>query len=111
MIEVCFTLFSIIVVVVLLLCNVIFLRLHMFQTHYYQSMFTLVGGGLKTFQETHNPTSSVLPEGCDWIKQSVTEFDPENNCIKMDNRDMVYNIFIFNSIVGQCFIIYLRFSD
>ncbi|CAH1779446.1 unnamed protein product [Owenia fusiformis] len=59
------------------------------EEHYYQSMFTLVGGGLKTLEQAHRPTGSLLPDGVDWIKDSVAEFDAQNNFIVTQKGDKV----------------------
>lgn len=57
------------------------------ERHYNQALFTLVGGGLRQFNETYKPTASCLPTACDWIKQRVTGFDPDNNTVTIDNGD------------------------
>ncbi|XP_064645090.1 sulfide:quinone oxidoreductase, mitochondrial-like [Lineus longissimus] len=49
--------------------------------HYYQPMFTLVGSGIKKLENTQHPMSEVLPSNCDWVKDKVTAFDPENNTV------------------------------
>lgn len=49
--------------------------------HYYQPMFTLVGGGLRPMSDTVKPESNVLTKDVDWIKTQVTEFDPDNNSL------------------------------
>ncbi len=42
-------------------------------------MWTLVGGGLKTFDQTKKPVGTILPQACSWLKESVTSFDPEKS--------------------------------
>jgi len=59
------------------------------QMHYYQPMFTLVGGGIKTLEECGRPMKSVLPKNCDWIKSKAVNFDPENNKVTTQNGDEV----------------------
>uniref|UniRef100_A0A069DU02 Sulfide:quinone oxidoreductase, mitochondrial n=1 Tax=Panstrongylus megistus TaxID=65343 RepID=A0A069DU02_9HEMI len=49
--------------------------------HYYQPMFTLVGGGIKPMEETNRLESSVLPEGVIWIKDTVANIDPESSVV------------------------------
>ncbi|XP_070178657.1 sulfide:quinone oxidoreductase, mitochondrial-like [Littorina saxatilis] len=51
------------------------------EKHAYQSMWTLVGAGLKTLGQSQRPMSSVLPSNCDWIKESAVKFDPKNNSL------------------------------
>ena len=52
-----------------------------FQSHYYQPMWTLVGGGIKKFAQTQKPTGSILPQACSWLKETVIGFDPDNSKI------------------------------
>lgn len=58
-------------------------------THYYQPMFTLVGGGIKKLSECGKPMRTVLPDKVKWIKGSVTEFKPHNNSVTLLNGDEV----------------------
>ena len=71
------------------LLNFQFLWKCMIQDHYYQSMFTLVGGGLRKFNETHRSTSSVIPKDCDWLQDKAKVFDPENRLVVSENGDTV----------------------
>ena len=50
-------------------------------THYYQAAWTLVGAGTYDFEKTGKPMSSVIPAGCEWIKDFVTTIDADNNKI------------------------------
>ncbi|MEY2996066.1 MAG: hypothetical protein RLZZ39_891, partial [Actinomycetota bacterium] len=45
-------------------------------THWYQPLWTLVGGGLADSAKTKRSMSSVMPKGVTWVKDSVTTFDP-----------------------------------
>lgn len=45
--------------------------------HYYQPLWTLVGGGLAEAQETIRPEASVIPQGVAWIKDAAEAIDPE----------------------------------
>ncbi|XP_075218380.1 sulfide quinone oxidoreductase [Lycorma delicatula] len=49
--------------------------------HYYQPMLTMVGAGVKKVKDCARPMSKVLPSGARWVKDSVYEFEPENNTI------------------------------
>lgn len=49
--------------------------------HYYQSLFTLIGGGLKQFQESQRLTADVLPKEVTWIKDKAVKFDPHDNFV------------------------------
>lgn len=48
-------------------------------THWYQPLWTLVGGGLADSAKTKRSTSSVIPKGVTWVKDAVTTVDPANN--------------------------------
>ena len=49
--------------------------------HYYQAMWTLVGGGQAHAGQTERPEASVMPKGATWIRKSADAFDPENNTV------------------------------
>ncbi|KAI9313765.1 hypothetical protein BX666DRAFT_1973330 [Dichotomocladium elegans] len=57
--------------------------------HYYQPLWTYVGGGLKPFDESKRPMASLMPKNAEWIKDSVTAFDPENNTVSLRNGQSV----------------------
>ncbi|XP_011312197.1 sulfide:quinone oxidoreductase, mitochondrial [Fopius arisanus] len=65
------------------------------EIHYYQPMFTLIGGGLKKFQSSRRFMGDVLPKKAQWLKDSVTIFDPESNKVMTNNGDTIqYEIMI-----------------
>lgn len=47
------------------------------QTHYYQPLWTLVGGGEFQREVTARPMASVIPVGATWIRDAVVSFEPE----------------------------------
>lgn len=47
-------------------------------THYYQPMWTLVGGGVFDREESARPMGEVIPRGASWIQEAATDIDPEN---------------------------------
>jgi sulfide:quinone oxidoreductase len=51
------------------------------ETHSYQPAWTLVGAGAFDFKKTRRPESSLIPKGVDWIKDRVTDFQPDRNCV------------------------------
>lgn len=51
--------------------------------HYYQPLWTLVGGGVSKKEETVKPMASVIPKGVEWLHTKVTEFDPDKNQLKL----------------------------
>ncbi|KAI7902891.1 uncharacterized protein BX663DRAFT_508771 [Cokeromyces recurvatus] len=57
--------------------------------HYYQPLWTYVGSGLKNFNESVKPMAEVMPSEAEWIQDKVTEFDPDNNIVKLSNGQIV----------------------
>ncbi|MCV7229614.1 NAD(P)/FAD-dependent oxidoreductase [Mycolicibacterium komossense] len=49
--------------------------------HYYQPLWTLVGGGQAEASTTERTESSVMPKGVNWIKNAANGFDPEHNTV------------------------------
>jgi sulfide:quinone oxidoreductase len=49
--------------------------------HYYQPAWTLVGGGTYSREATEREESAVIPSGVTWIRDSVSELRPEENCV------------------------------
>lgn len=57
--------------------------------HYYQPLWTLVGGGEAKLESSRKTMRSVIPKGAHWIKQAVASFDPENNQVKLDDQSAI----------------------
>lgn len=57
--------------------------------HYYQPMFTMIGGGMKTLSQSVRPMKSVLPENAKWIKDSAAKFLPSDNEVITGNGDVI----------------------
>ncbi|TXD37277.1 NAD(P)/FAD-dependent oxidoreductase [Lujinxingia vulgaris] len=49
--------------------------------HYYQPLWTLVGGGVFTPEHTRKPMSEVIPPGVTWLKERAASFDPDNHSV------------------------------
>lgn len=49
--------------------------------HYYQPLWTLVGGGAAKKEESERDLSSLIPAGVDWICDAVTMFQPEQHTL------------------------------
>lgn len=63
--------------------------------HYYQPAFTLVGGGAYSLANTVRPQAETLPEKALWIRQAVTELDPDNNLVTLSNGQTIsYDILL-----------------
>lgn len=70
--------------------------------HYYQPLWTLVGGGRAPARESVRQESSVVPQGVAWIKDSATEVDPENNTIQLASGSVVSFDYLIVYPGNQC---------
>lgn len=59
------------------------------EMHWYQPLWTLVGGGVSTLAETGRPMSSVIPHGCTWIKKNIATFQPESSQVTAEDGSVV----------------------
>ena len=55
----------------------------MTQTHYYQPLWTLVGGGQVSLESTGKPTKAVMPKNVNHIKDKVAKFHPNDNSLTL----------------------------
>ena len=63
--------------------------------HYYQPIWTLVGGGVFDKEVSEKDMADFIPDGCQWIQDYVTTFDPENNTIgTKESGDITYDYLI-----------------
>lgn len=63
--------------------------------HYYQPAWTLVGADAYDYEKTKRSMASVMPQGVNWIKEFVTELDPDNNCVKTESgKELVYDYLV-----------------
>lgn len=53
--------------------------------HYYQPLWTLVGGGEATREQTRRSTASLLPRQATLIARGATAFDPERRRVTTDD--------------------------
>lgn len=59
------------------------------EDHYYQPLWTLVGGGQSKLKDTHRKQETLIPEGVQWLKESVTTFFPDDNMLTTDQNTQV----------------------
>lgn len=60
--------------------------------HYYQPLWTLVGGGAATRESTVRPEAGLIPRGATWIRDAVVEFQPEQRrLVTRDGRRIGYD--------------------
>lgn len=65
------------------------------EKHYYQPLWTLVGGGEVKKEETERSMEEIIPKGADWIKEAVASFEPEENYIQLsDGSKLEYEYLI-----------------
>jgi sulfide:quinone oxidoreductase len=53
--------------------------------HYYQPLWTLVGGGVFPREMSERDEADFIPLGVDWIRDRVSEFLPDQNAIKLQS--------------------------
>ena len=65
------------------------------EQHYYQPLWTLVGGGVFPKEASVRPQADYTPRGAQWIKDAAVEIDPETRTVttrggqKLRYRDLV----------------------
>jgi sulfide:quinone oxidoreductase len=63
--------------------------------HYYQPLWTLVGGGCAPARESERTEASVMPQDVDWIQAAATGVDPENQQVTLsDGRSVSYDYLV-----------------
>jgi NADPH-dependent 2,4-dienoyl-CoA reductase/sulfur reductase-like enzyme len=59
--------------------------------HWYQPMWTLVGGGAKNFSQSERKQAEVTPKDATWVKEKVVEFNPDSNSVMLaDGSELKY---------------------
>lgn len=65
------------------------------ETHSYQPGWTLVGAGVFTRRQTAREERSLIPNGVTWIKDAVSDFDPDHNLVRLsDGRAVCYDYLV-----------------
>lgn len=54
-------------------------------THYYQPLWTLVGGGRAPVEESARPQASLIPKGVAWIRKGAVSVDPDARTVELDD--------------------------
>lgn len=57
--------------------------------HYYQPLWTLVGGGAAKKEDSERTMESVIPDGVTWIQQPVNAFEPERNQVILEDQTTI----------------------
>ncbi|MGQ4481253.1 FAD-dependent oxidoreductase [Streptomyces sp. SAS_276] len=64
-------------------------------THWYQPLWTLVGGGQAPLRATRRPEASVVPDGVHWIRQAARAVDPDLRTVTLgDGRRLGYDFLV-----------------
>ncbi|WUV70041.1 NAD(P)/FAD-dependent oxidoreductase [Streptomyces sp. NBC_01478] len=64
-------------------------------THWYQPLWTLVGGGQAPLRATRRPEASVVPDGVHWIRQAARAIDPDLRTVTLaDGRRLGYDFLV-----------------
>jgi sulfide:quinone oxidoreductase len=53
------------------------------EVHYYQPLWTLVGGGLAPVAESARPELAVMPKGVEWVKDRATAIEPATQTVTL----------------------------
>jgi sulfide:quinone oxidoreductase len=59
------------------------------QKHYYQPLWTLVGGGVFPREMSERDEADFIPRGVEWIVDRVGEFHPDDNAVKLSSGKTV----------------------
>lgn len=59
------------------------------EKHYYQPLWTLVGGGIVSKEETERAEKDYIPANATWIKDKVTEFLPDENTVVTESGQKI----------------------
>ncbi|MBB6054034.1 NAD(P)/FAD-dependent oxidoreductase [Armatimonas rosea] len=65
------------------------------EKHYYQPLWTLVGGGITTVAESLRQEKDLIPHGVEWVKEKVASFQPEENQVTLaSGKTLAYDYLI-----------------
>lgn len=64
------------------------------EKHYYQPLWTLVGGGEVKREVTERDEASVIPDGATWLKEAVAEFHPDENYVMTASGQKIHYEFL-----------------
>jgi len=51
-------------------------------THYYQPLWTLVGGGIFPKEDSARDEADFIPDGVTWIQEAATAIDPDRRVVQ-----------------------------
>lgn len=63
--------------------------------HWYQPLWTLVGGGQAPLRSTRRPEAAVIPPGVSWIRDAATAVDPDARRVgTAGGQDLGYDLLV-----------------
>ncbi|KAG5877839.1 hypothetical protein JTB14_036974 [Gonioctena quinquepunctata] len=57
--------------------------------HYYQPLFTLIGGGVGTLENARRNERDVLPKNSTWIQDKAVEYNPSTNIVQTEKGHII----------------------
>lgn len=73
-------------------------------THYYQPLWTLVGGGQAKASSSQRPEASVMPKGVTWIRKAASTFHPDRNTVECGDGSVIgYDVLVVCPGIGLDF--------
>lgn len=66
-------------------------------THVYQPANTLVAAGLMNVEDTKRPEKKLIPSGVTWIKEYVSDIQPDDNEVTLKNGDILTYDYLVNA--------------
>lgn len=73
------------------------------EVHYYQPLWTLVGGGILPKEGTRRAQADLIPKGTTWIRDSVAAFRPENNTVVLKGGNEIAYDYLVVSLGMELF--------
>lgn len=65
------------------------------EKHYYQPLWTLVGGGIFPREESEREEADYIPSDTRWVRDFVESFEPEHNSVKTRGGETIgYDILV-----------------
>ncbi|WP_067796564.1 NAD(P)/FAD-dependent oxidoreductase [Actinomadura formosensis] len=58
--------------------------------HYYQPLWTLVGGGRATASASMRPEAKVIPGGVTWVREAAAEVDPDAQTVTTASGEVLH---------------------
>ncbi len=63
--------------------------------HFYQPLWTLVGGGVFPKESSRRPMADLIPAGVRWVRAEASEFRPEENIVvTRDGESLTYDALV-----------------